>query len=108
MNSTKNVLIICSTVMFCVVVAAILGVVHYTTDSGTALNLAAVLVGLLGTTIAALATLIKIDTVKTNTESILNGGLEGMVNKAVGQALVDHANDTNPDVPPRYTPTGTG
>jgi len=97
-DNSRNTLIVCATVMFLAVIAGISAVFHYASDSGTALNFAAVMVGLLASTIAALAALLKVDKVDSKTDQLLNGAMDAKLSAAVRRELTallaEHLDDS--------------
>ena len=80
-NTSRNVLIICATVMFLSVIGAIVTIDRYVSGD-SALTLAGIMVTLLGATITGLAALFKVDglksslgTVNDKQDALLNGAL---------------------------------
>lgn len=95
-NGSRNVLVVCSTVMFCFVMAAAVAVVHSASDGGTALTLVVILLGTLAPTIAALAVVVKGESIKQTAEDtnqkvdrVLNGEMAAKIKTAYKEALAE-------------------
>jgi hypothetical protein len=93
-NGSRNVLIVCVTVMFCFVMATAVAIVRVSHDNATALSLIVILLGTLAPTIAALAVVIKGESIKqtaveTNekVDRVLNGEMAAKIKAAYHEAL---------------------
>jgi hypothetical protein len=93
-GGSRNVLIICGTVMFCFVMATAVAIERITNDNATALSLIVILLGSLAPTIAALALVVKGESMKQTAEDtnakvdrVLNGEMAAKIKKAYKEAL---------------------
>lgn len=102
-SGSRNVLVVCATVMFCFVMATAVAVLRVSHDNATALSLVVILLGSLAPTIAALAVVIKGESIKqtgedTNQkmERVLNGEMADKIKSAYQEALSEHESKKPP------------
>lgn len=93
-NGSRNVMIICGTVMFCFVMATAVAIVHWANDPTTALTLIVILLGSLAPTIGALALVVKGESIRQTAEDtnnkvdrVLNGEMASKIKRAYKEAL---------------------
>ena len=93
-NGSRNVLVICGTVMFCFVMATAVAIVHIANDQATALSLIVILLGSLAPTLAALV--VKGESIKQTAEDtnekmdrVLNGEMAAKIKTAYKEALAE-------------------
>lgn len=99
-NGSRNVLVVCGTVMFCFIAGLSVAVLRFASDGPTALGVITVLFTQLGVTIAALTLVVKGEATKvvaadTNqkVDRILNGEMQEKVEQAVQTKLIQWLQD---------------
>ena len=105
-TGSRNVLLVCGTVMFCFIIAASVAIVRIAQDPATALTLVTILFASLATTIAAFASVIKGEATNKvanqnadQLDKVLNGELTATIRKVLGEELVRHSIIEHPSGP---------